>query len=85
MQNRHKGLVPLAPKSLGDHLKSKRLARKLNQKQVAAIIGVSISVVSFWEANFYAPPAWWWERVISFLGYDPEVAELETQQQGGAD
>ena len=69
-------------KTLGDHLKSKRLERKLTLKQLAEILGVSLSAVSFWEANCYLPSDWRRDRVIGFLGYDPEAAETATQQQG---
>ena len=81
MRKWHRTVLPSVPKTLGDHLKCKRLERKLSQEQVAAILGVSDTVVSFWEANFYPPPYGRRERVIAFLGYDPEAAESASQQQ----
>jgi transcriptional regulator with XRE-family HTH domain len=81
MRKWHKAVLPLVPKTLGDHFKCKRLERKLSQEQVAAILGVSDPVISFWEANFYPPPYERRERVIAFLGYDPEAPESASQQQ----
>lgn len=75
MRGWHKTAVALVPKTLGDHLKCKRLERNLSQKQVAAILGVRDTVVGFWEANFYTLPAERRERVIAFLGYDPEALQ----------
>jgi len=50
----------------------------MTQKQVAAILGVSDTIVSFWEANFYAPPEARRERVVEFLGFDPELEDGQT-------
>jgi DNA-binding transcriptional regulator YiaG len=82
MQKYHRRVVSLMPKTLGDDLKCKRLERKVTQEQVAAILGVSDTIVSFWEANFYEPPSGRRKRVIAFLGYDPEAPESASQQQG---
>lgn len=73
--------IPLAPKTIGDHLMRVRLERKLTLKQVAAVIGVSFESVNFWERNLHYPTEWRRDRVVAFIGFDPELADQATQQQ----
>ena len=65
----------LVPETLGGHLKNRRLELKLTLKQVAAHIGVSLSVIKFWEDDCYLPSDWRRDRVVAFIGYDPTVVE----------
>ncbi|SDS01993.1 Helix-turn-helix [Opitutus sp. GAS368] len=58
-----------------------RLKRKLTLKQVAAIIGVSFESVNFWERNLHYPTEWRREKVVTFIGFDPELSDHATQQQ----
>lgn len=43
------------PQTIGDHIRNARLDRGLFQKDVAEIIGVSISSIEHWEANISLP------------------------------
>jgi DNA-binding transcriptional regulator YiaG len=72
-------MLPEAPKTLGDYLMHARLEKKLTLKQVAAIIGVSFESVNFWERNLHYPTEWRRERVVAFIGFDPELPDPTTQ------
>lgn len=58
-----------------------RLQRKLTLKQVAASIGVSFESVNFWERNLHYPTEWRREKVVAFIGFDPELPDQTTQHQ----
>ncbi|MHB1140151.1 MAG: helix-turn-helix transcriptional regulator [Sulfuricaulis sp.] len=62
---------PEAPRTLGEHLKRCRLARKLSQKQVAKLLGVSPFTVLNWEKNRTTPPTRTIPTILRFLGYNP--------------
>ena len=55
--------------TLGDHIRSVRLERKLLQREVADIIGVSCDTVENWEANRTRPVISHMPGVTKFLGY----------------
>ncbi|MGH7274091.1 MAG: helix-turn-helix transcriptional regulator [Nitrospiria bacterium] len=61
---------PLAPVSLGDHLRKKRLDLGLLQAQVAETIGVTKSTVWNWEHGTN-PETRYQSKIIQFLGYKP--------------
>ncbi|MBL8238352.1 MAG: recombinase family protein [Bryobacterales bacterium] len=63
--------VPAKAETLGDHIRKRRLALKLRQKDVAAQLGVTESTVYNWEANTTAPDFRAMPGVIEFLGYNP--------------
>jgi len=62
---------PKELKSLGDHIRKRRLDLGLFQKQVADRIGVDESTVFNWESNETSPQIHHIPRVVQFLGYDP--------------
>ena len=62
---------PLELKTLGDHLKKKRLDLGLFQKDVAKQLGVSLFSVLSWEKNRAEPELRFIPRIITFLGYLP--------------
>jgi len=43
--------IPVEPKTVGDHIRRKRLALKMLQRQIAERIGVHTSSVFNWESN----------------------------------
>jgi transcriptional regulator with XRE-family HTH domain len=63
--------IPVAPQTIGDHIRKKRLALKLLQKDVAERIGVNKTSVFNWEANTSAPEIRYMASIIAFLGYNP--------------
>lgn len=73
---------PLAPaypktlKTLGDHIRKRRLDLRLLQKDVAQRLGVDEATIYNWETNRYSPSLSLIPKVIEFLGYVPFKASL---------
>lgn len=63
--------IPVEPKTIGDHIRKRRLELKLEQKDVARQIGVDKTCMFNWEANTSQPDLRFIPAVIRFLGYDP--------------
>jgi transcriptional regulator with XRE-family HTH domain len=66
-------LVP-EPKTLGEHLKKRRLNQALLQRDVANQVGIAEDTYRFWETDRVRPEATSWKGIIEFLGYDPNPA-----------
>ena len=62
---------PKALKTLGDHIRKRRLDLQLLQSDVAQRLGVTKSCVWNWENNATTPVFPHWPAVIGFLGYNP--------------
>lgn len=58
-------------KTLGDHIKKKRLDLGLWQKQVAEQIGVDETTLYNWEKQRTVPKLPYIPKIIAFLGYNP--------------
>jgi transcriptional regulator with XRE-family HTH domain len=63
--------IPVAPQTVGDHTRKRRLGLKLLQKDVAKQIGVDKTSVFNWEGNRSSPEIRYTPAIIDFLGYDP--------------
>jgi DNA-binding XRE family transcriptional regulator len=66
-----KPLPPAYPKvlyTLGDHIRKKRLDLKLQQKEVADIIGVEEATIYNWENNRSSPAIRYLPKIREFLG-----------------
>lgn len=59
------------PRSLGEHLKRRRRELGLLQREAAAQMGVTVDTLIGWEKNRSKPVASQFNRLISFLDYDP--------------
>ncbi len=69
-----KPLPPTYPKELktvGDHLRKRRLDLGLLQREVGADLGVRVDTVRNWEVGRNAPAQWQWPAIVAFLGYVP--------------
>jgi transcriptional regulator with XRE-family HTH domain len=62
---------PKELKTLGDHLRKRRLDLKLLQKEVGQRIGGSVSDVWNWENGNASPAVKFIPAIIAFLGYNP--------------
>ena len=62
---------PKELKTLGDHLRKRRLDLKLLQKDVGQRIGGSVSDVWNWENKWVTPAVKFIPAIIAFLGYNP--------------
>lgn len=59
------------PVTIGDHLKNTRIKKRLLQKDVAAIIGVTEDCITNWENNRAAPLIHHYPKIIAFLEFNP--------------
>lgn len=57
------------PKTLGEHLRNRRLALGLRQRDAAQRLGVMREVYDRWERNERKPVVSIWPSIIAFLGY----------------
>ena len=64
-------MYPTEIKTLGDHIRKRRLDLGLFQKQVAKFIGVTTSTVTNWEKNRNKPECKHYPKITDFLGYCP--------------
>ena len=62
---------PRELRTLGDHLRKRRLDLKLLQREVAQILGVNSTSINNWENNLTSPKVSYIPRIIEFLGYVP--------------
>lgn len=69
---RHRGVsVPRDPKTLGEHLKRRRVQLGQKQAEAARILGISTVSLSRWELDKGFPSWGYQQAVIDYLGYDP--------------
>ena len=62
---------PEDPKSIGEHVRKRRLEARLTQAELARLLKVSPFTVVGWEKGRITPPTVTMGRVIQWLGYDP--------------
>ena len=63
--------IPQELETLGDHLRARRRALGLRQKDAARRMGVDEATVVHWEKGQTQPQIDLWPAIIHFLGYDP--------------
>jgi DNA-binding XRE family transcriptional regulator len=63
--------IPIEPKTIGDHIRRKRLSMKLLQTDLAERLGVKKTTIYTWEGNYATPEAKYVPAIINFLGYNP--------------
>jgi transcriptional regulator with XRE-family HTH domain len=64
-------------KTIGDHLKKRRLDLKMLQKEIAERFGTTVCTVRNWEKNRSSPSLPFITKIIQFLGYVPyNISEL---------
>lgn len=79
-----KGQKPPSPayprelRTVGDHIRKKRLDLNLLQKSVALLIGVDKATVYNWENNRSSPNLYCMPEIIKFLGYVPSNKKPKT-------
>lgn len=69
---------PENPKTVGEHIRKVRIDRKLLQKDVAEIIGVSEDCVCNWEKGRAEPQIHFMPYIIAFLDYMPIAIDTLT-------
>jgi len=71
---RKKGMTE-QPKTLGEHLRNRRLVLGLRQEDVAERLGTMREVYERWERDEREPVVSVWPLVLAFLGYYPGPQE----------
>jgi DNA-binding XRE family transcriptional regulator len=66
------------PKSIGEHLKKRRLQLQLLQADTAKIFDVCEDSITGWENGRSIPQIQYYPKLIEFLGYNPFLVETET-------
>lgn len=61
----------LCPKTLGEHLRNRRLELGLLQRDVAVRLGAHKASVWLWEKGRAAPELKWIPAIVGFLGFNP--------------
>lgn len=62
---------PVAPKTLGGHLKKRRMDLGLTQRKVASLLGADEASVWNWENGRSEPELKWLPAILGFFGSDP--------------
>ena len=62
---------PKELKTLGDHIRKRRLDLSLLQRDVAGKVGVEVSSVVNWEKGRATPELRYMPAILALLGYDP--------------
>ena len=69
------------PKTLGEHIRKRRLKLGLKQKDVARQLGINTWTVLNWEKGRTEPPIASMPAIVQFLGYDPFPEPKTTPQR----
>jgi len=72
----NKSKYPETLKTLGDHIKKRRIDLGLPQTHVANMLGVQESTVFNWEHNLSQPSLAHFPKIYQFLGYKPEGSTM---------
>jgi transcriptional regulator with XRE-family HTH domain len=65
-------------KTLGDHIRTRRIELGLLQREVAHVLGVDPGSVNAWERNYREPSLRLLPAIRAFLGYDLENVPDDT-------
>ena len=69
---------PPGLKTIGDHLRARRLTLNLYQEEVASILGACPDSITGWENNRTSPLIQFMPAIAKFLGYDPVPQDHST-------
>jgi hypothetical protein len=69
---------PTSPRTIGEHLRKKRIDMQLSMTQLADSLGLEISdsAIEKWEKNQNRPTDGHRIRIVDFLGFDPARTNL---------
>lgn len=72
------GRIPMNPKTLGEHIRKRRMELGLCQSDIAKLFKVSKDCIYLWESNRNSPQTIFYPRIIEFLGYFPFDLDIST-------
>jgi transcriptional regulator with XRE-family HTH domain len=61
---------PTHPKTIGEHLRKRRIDSQLSQVQLARILEVTGTALEKWETGHNSPTPEHDQKIIAWLGYD---------------
>jgi DNA-binding XRE family transcriptional regulator len=73
---------PANPKTLGEHIRKKRMDLGLLQRELAEIIGVNAYTIHNWECSHSRPQTLLIPKVIKFLNHNPYKIALDSPLYG---
>jgi DNA-binding transcriptional regulator YiaG len=73
--------IPTEPTTIGDHVRKRRLELKMQQRDLARQLGVSVAGVCNWEGNVTKPEIRYMPAIIEFLGYNPLPAAKDWRER----
>ena len=69
-------LIPVNPKTLGDHILLKRIKADLSQPELAVKAGVSVRKVKAWEYDQIVPTTGQWQILVVILKLNLEYLKV---------
>jgi DNA-binding transcriptional regulator YiaG len=78
-------VIPVNPKTLGDHLLLKRIEADLSQPEMAVKLKVSVWKVKAWEHDQIIPTADEWRALESILNLDSEFPKCYNRSPESCD
>ena len=73
--------VSMQPKTLGEHIRKRRIEKHLLQAELAKLLGVDRVSVQNWERGIHEPNSKIIGKIIGFLGYNPEPKPKQVTPQ----
>jgi len=74
-------LIPVKPKTVGDHLLLKRIKANLSRPEMALKARVSEQMVRSWEDDQLLPTEAQWQVLVSICAWIPRFTKAGTQQR----
>jgi predicted transcriptional regulator len=74
MHFRQSRRYPTRPKTLGEHLRKKRIDLSLSMTQLSEYLKLDVSdaTIEKWEKDISQPSKPYWNRIVEFVGFDPK-------------
>lgn len=72
---------PIAPITLGEHLRAHRMDFGYSAFELALELGVYESTIYKWEKGDSAPTPKHTQTIIEFMGYDPRLTQKHTDYE----
>ncbi len=69
---------PRVPKTIGEHLRKRRMDLNLLQKDIAKVFGVVEETITNWENGHAILQVRYYPKLIAFLGYYPFPEDITT-------
>jgi DNA-binding transcriptional regulator YiaG len=68
---------PTTVKTLGDHMKAKRVEKGLTQRQLAQLLDIGRGLLQRWERDRQAPDREEWKKLVDTLELDARLMQTK--------